>query len=82
MAFTKKDLDLTGSGSKGAGARAIYRTTTDAKATVKGAGYFNSVADEMSNVQAVLIVATDATFEAKVSVASGVVTLAALDTFA
>lgn len=82
MAFAKKDLDLTGSGSKGAGARAIYRTTADTKATVKGAGYFDSVSDEMSNVQAVLIVATDATFEAKVSVSGGAVTLAALDTFA
>jgi len=82
MAFAKKDLDLTGSGSKGAGARAIYRTTADNKATVKGAGYFNSVANEMTNVQAVLIVATDATFEAKVSVSGSTVTLAALDAFA
>ena len=82
MAFDKKYLDLTGSGSKGAGARAIYKTTSDNKATVKGAGYFNSVSNEMSNVDAILIVASDATFEAKVSVSGTTVTLAAVDSFA
>lgn len=81
MAFDKTKLDPTGSGSKGAGVRAIY-ATADTKATVKGAGYFNTAANEMANVASVLIVASDATFEAKVSVASGVVTLAALDTYA
>ena len=81
MAFSKTTLDPTGSGSKGAGARAIYSSTADNKATVKGAGYFNSVANELTNVKAMLIVATDATFEAKVSVSAGVVTLAALDAF-
>lgn len=81
MAYTKNTLDPTGSGSKGAGARAIY-STADAKATVKGAGYFNSAANELTNVKAMLIVASDATFEAKVSVSAGVVTLAALDTYA
>ena len=80
MALDKNGLDLTGSGSKGTKVRAIYQTT-DAKATVKGAGYFNGAANEMGRVGAILIVASDATFEAKVSVAAGVVTLAALDTF-
>jgi len=82
MAFSKTHLDPTGSGSKGAGARAIYSTSTDNKATVKGAGYFNTAANELMNVKAMLIISTDATFEAKVTVASGVVTLAALDGFA
>lgn len=82
MAFNKRFLDPTGSGSKGAGARAFYKTTADNKAAVKGAGYFNDAANELTNVDAMLIVATDATFEAKVAVAGGVVTLSALDTFA
>tara|TARA_R110000744_G_scaffold326330_4_gene432094 strand:- start:9009 stop:9254 length:246 start_codon:yes stop_codon:yes gene_type:complete len=81
MAFSKIKLDPTGSGSRGAGARAIYQTT-DAKAVVKGAGYFNTAASELTHVKAVLVVASDATFEAKVSVAAGVVTLAAMDAFA
>lgn len=81
MALDKKQLDPTGSASKGAGARGIY-STTDNKATVKGAGYFNAAANELAPVKAILIVASDATFEAKVSISGGVVTLAALDTFA
>lgn len=81
MAFDKSNLDPTGSGSKGTGIRAIYQTT-DNKATVKGAGYFNAGAQELIRVRAILIVASDATFEAKLSIASGVVTIAALDTFA
>ncbi len=82
MAVNKRYLDITGSGSKGAGARAIYTSDTDNKATIKGAGYFNSLANELTNVKAMLIVATDATFEAKVSISGGVVTLAAVDGFA
>lgn len=81
MAYEKNKLDPTGSGSKGAGVRAIYGGA-DNKATVKGAGFFNAAANELTNVKSMLVVASDATFEAKVSVASGVVTLAALDTFA
>jgi len=81
MAFEKNKLDPTGSGSKGTGARGIY-AGADAKATVKGAGYFNSAANELTNTKVLLIIASDATFEAKVAVASGVVTLTALDAFA
>ncbi len=80
MAFSKTKLDPTGSGSKGAGARAIYQTT-DNKATVKGAGYFNSAANELANTKSMLIIASDATFEAKVTATSTTVTLAALDAF-
>lgn len=81
MALDKTKLDPTASGSKGTKTIAIYETA-DTKATVKGAGYFNGAANELGRVGAMLIVASDATFEAKVSVAAGVVTIAALDTFA
>ena len=82
MAALKTNLDLTGSGSRGVGARAIFNSGTDNKAAVKGAGYLNTFSNELANVKAILIVASDATFEAKVSVSAGVVTLAALDAFA
>ena len=81
MALDKTKLDPTGSGSKGTKVRAIYETS-DNKATVKGVGYFNGAANELARAATVLIVASDATFEAKVAVASGVVTLSALDAFA
>ena len=81
MALDKTNIDPTGSGSKGTKTRAIYQTT-DAKATVKGAGYFNGAANELGRVGVILIVASDATFEAKVSISAGVVTIAALDTYA
>ena len=80
MAFSKTTLDPTGSGSKGAGQRAIY-STADNKAAVKGAGYFNSEANVLANVDVILLIASDATFEAKVTVSSGVVTLSAMDAF-
>lgn len=81
MALDKKNLDPTGSGSKGTKIRALYQTT-DAKAAVKGAGYFNDAFRELDRVGIITIFASDATFEAKVSIAGGVVTLAAVDTFA
>lgn len=82
MAFDKKYIDPTGSGSKGTGARGIYKTAADNKAAVKGAGYFNNASNELENTSVLLIIASDATFEAKVAVAAGVVTLTAVDTFA
>lgn len=81
MAVEKRFLDPTGSGSKGTKVRALYQTT-DNKAAVKGAGYFNPVAKELERVASILIIASDATFEAKVSIAAGVVTIAAMDTYA
>jgi len=81
MALNKRFLDPTSSGSKGTRVRALYETT-DAKATVKAAGYFNLAASELARVAEILIIASDATFEAKVTVAAGVVTLAAPDTYA
>lgn len=80
MALDKTKLDPTGSGSKGTKIAALYQTA-DAKATVKGAGYFNGAADEMANVGIITLFCSDATFQAKVSVAAGVVTLAAVDAF-
>ena len=80
MALGKTKLDPTGSGSKGTKICAIYETA-DTKATVNGAGYFNNAANELGRVGKILIFASDATFEAKVSVAAGVVTIAAMDAF-
>ena len=83
MAFNKRFFDPTGSGSKGTKVNGIYQTDADNAAAVKGANYFNSVAEEMRRVGVLTVIATDATFMAKVSVStSGVVTLAALDVFA
>lgn len=81
MALDKTRLDPTASGSKGTKVIATYETT-DNKATVKGAGYFNGAAKEMARVGMIVIFASDATFEAKVSIAAGVVTIAAMDAFA
>lgn len=82
MALDKKRLDPTGSGSKGTKNFAIYETATDNKAAVKVAGYFNLAANELARVALILIIASDATFLAKVSVSAGVVTIAAPDTYA
>lgn len=82
MAFTKSGLDPAGSGaSKGVGTLGLYQHT-DAKATINAANYMNSAAQELARTKALLIMASDATYLAKVSIASGVVTLAALDAFA
>lgn len=80
MALDKKGLDPTGSGSKGTKIMAIYQTT-DNKAAVKAANYFNDAADELGRVGAILIFCSDATFMGKISIAAGVVTLAAQEAF-
>jgi hypothetical protein len=81
MAF--KVAGLENHSSSGAGARRFSYKTTDSKATVKGAGYFNAAALSFRVGDELLIAASDATFHAKVSaIAAGVVTIAALDTFA
>lgn len=80
MALDKTRLDPTGSGSKGTKCIATYETA-DSKATVKGAGYFNAAANELGRVGVIWIFASDATFPAKVSVASGVVTIALPDVY-
>lgn len=66
MALDKKNLDPTGSGSKGAGQIAIY-STTDAKATVEADGYFDGAYDELAGCAAVLIIASNATMLQKVT---------------
>ncbi|HKY42719.1 MAG TPA: hypothetical protein VJM50_06460 [Pyrinomonadaceae bacterium] len=80
MALDQAKLDPTGSGSKGTKTLAIYETA-DTKATVKGAGYFNAAANIMARVGMMWIVASDATFPVKVSVAAGVVTIALPDVY-
>lgn len=82
MAVDKRYLDPTGSGSKGTGGVGIYMHPTDNKAAIQGAGYFNPIAAEMRLLNSVRIIASDATFDAKVAVSSAnVVTLSALDAF-
>lgn len=80
MALSKTTLDPTGSGSRGAGAVGIY-STADTKATVKGAGYFNAAASELAQTKILWIIASDATFPAKVAIASGVVTISLPDVY-
>lgn len=82
MAYNKRFFDPTGSGSKGTKTYAIYQSADDAKAAINAAGYFNAASDEFVRVGLILIVATDATYLAKATVAGGVVTLAAPDAFA
>lgn len=82
MAFNKRFFDPTGSGSKGTKLIGLYQSTEDNMAAIKAAGYFNTAADEMARVGILAVFASDGTFLAKVSVAAGVVTLAALDDFA
>lgn len=80
MALDKNRLDTTASGSKGTKCLATYETT-DTKATVKGAGYFNLAANELQRVGVMWIFASDATFLVKVSIAAGVVTIALPDVY-
>lgn len=82
MAFNKRFFDPTGSGSKGTKLIGLYQSDTDNAATIKGAGYFNTVANEMTRVGLLVVFANGSTFLAKVSIAGGVVTLAAPDAFA
>lgn len=83
MAFNKRFLDPTASGSKGTKTLATYQSDADNAAAVKAANYFNAAADELRRVGVLFVFASDATFVAKVTVsAAGVVTLAALDDFA
>lgn len=84
MAIQKNLFDPTGSGSKGTKTCATYGTgtaDTDTRTQIKAAGYFNSLANEFGRVGFITIFASDATFQAKVTVAAGVVTLAAVDAF-
>lgn len=79
-------LDLTKleTAHAGKGAKVwTYYTSDDAKATVKGAGYFNNASTHLSVGDRLMIHASDADFDAHVSAnAAGVVTIAAVDAFA
>lgn len=77
MVFNRSFFD-PGPNSKGLIHRAVFTTTVDARAAVEGAGYFNTVATELSTLNAsgtILVRATDATVEYGYTVAAGVVTL-------
>lgn len=66
----------------GKGVKVWTYSTTDNKATVKGAGYFNGAATLLAAKDRLLINASDADFDAHVdSIAAGVVTIAAVDAF-
>lgn len=80
MALDKNRLDPTGSGSKGTKVIGLYETS-DTKAAVKAVGYFNGAANELARVAILTIIASDATFFAKVSIASGVVTISLPDVY-
>lgn len=81
MAFNLQGLE-NHSGSGGGIKIFSYNAGSDAKATVKGAGYFNSAADILSVGDRILIHASDADFDAHVSaISAGVVTIAAIDVF-
>lgn len=80
MAFTLANLE--NHGGSGAGVKIWSFNTGDAKATVKGVGYFNDASALLAVGDRILIHASDADFDAHVSAnAAGVVTIAAIDAF-
>jgi hypothetical protein len=82
MAFNLHGLE-NHSGSGGGVKIWSYNAGTDAKAAVKGAGYFNTAAGLLNVGDRILIHASNADFDAHVSaISAGVVTIAAIDAFA
>lgn len=80
MAFTLRNLE-NHSGS-GGGVKVFSYNTSDAKATVKGANYFDGAAELLTVGDRIMIHASDADFDAHVSaISSGAVTIAAIDAF-
>lgn len=80
MAFDLTKLE--NHGGSGAGLKVWSYNGSDAKATVKGAGYFNGASGLVAVGDRILIHASDADFDAHVSAnAAGVVTIAAIDAF-
>lgn len=81
MALNIKNMETAHAGK---GLKIWTYATTDTKATVKGAGYFNGAKNLLQVKDKLVIGASDAVFEAKVSAISGagVVTIAAVDAFA
>lgn len=81
MAFDIQKLE-NHSGS-GGGIKIWSYNGSDAKATIKGANYFDNAADLLSVGDRIVIHASDADFDAHVSaISSGAVTIAAIDAFA
>lgn len=81
MAFTIKNLEnFSGSGDS---VRVFgYKTTTDNRAAVNGAGYFNGAANLMRAGDRIHIASSDVNYDAAVaSVTAGVVTIAAVGAF-
>lgn len=83
MALDLRALENRG-GSTGFMRTFTYTTTTDNKAAVKGANYFDDAAGLFKVGDRIQIQASDANFDAQVSAISGAgaVTIAALATFA
>ncbi len=83
MPFSIRGLENHG-GSGGGIKLWSYRTTADNKAAVKAANYFNPAADLLNVGDRIAIESTDAGFDARVSAksAAGVITIAAVGTFA
>lgn len=81
MAFTLANLE--NHAGSGAGVKVFSYSTSDSKATVKGANYFNDASGLLSVGDRIMIHASDADFDAHVSaISSGAVTIAAIDAFA
>lgn len=81
MAFDIQKLE--NHAGSGGGVKIFTYNSTDSKATVKGAGYFNTAADLLTVGDRIMIHASDADFDAHVSaISAGAVTIAAIDTFA
>lgn len=82
MAFDLQGLE-NHSGSGGGVKIWSYNAGSDNKAAVKGANYFDSAADLLSEGDRILIHASDEDFDAHVSdISDGAVTIAAVDAFA
>ena len=83
MAFTLKNLE--NHAGSGAGLKVFSYSTTDNKAAVKGASYFDNAANAglLTVGDRIMIHASDADFDAHVTTisAANVVALAAIDAF-
>lgn len=81
MALTLANLE--NHGGSGAGVKVWSYNSADAKATIKGASYFDGAAGLLTVGDRLLIHASDADFDAHVSAisAADVVTIAAIDAF-
>lgn len=59
-----------------------YFTSADNKAAVKGANYFNGAANMFETGDTITITASDAVFDAQISISGSTVTISAKDAFA